>query len=94
MQQVEDLQSSTQDKHHKCGRLHTWLNKMLRAVYPADLWNVIISNNFKVDYIFDTRSWEISPVFHLVAEGGRVFIKRLSKGIFVVSDFTLTVVRL
>lgn len=55
---------------------------------------MIISNNFKADYIFDTCSWEISPVFHLVAEGGRVFIKRLLKGIFVVSDFTLTVVRL
>lgn len=64
MQQVQDLQSSTQDKHHKkCGRLHTWLNKMLRAVYPADLWNVIISNNFKVDYISDIPSGEMIQYF-------------------------------
>lgn len=94
MQQVEDLQSSTQDKHHKCGRLHTWLNKMLRAVYPADLWNVIVSNYFKVDYITNTHPWEMSPVFHLVTEGGEGVYKEAIERNFFVSDFTLTAVRL
>lgn len=92
MQQVQDLQSSTQDKHHKkCGRLHTWLNKMLRAVYPADLWNVIISNHFKVDYIFWYTFRGNDQVF-LVAEGGTVFM-RLLEGIVLVSN-ELTVIRL
>lgn len=67
---------------------------MLRAVYPADLWNVIVSNYFKVDYITNTRLWEMSPVFHLVTEGGEGIYKEAVERNFFVSDLTLTAVRL
>lgn len=48
MQQVQGLQSSTQDKHHK----ETWAIQMASALKSCtsaeSLWNVIIRTNFKV----------------------------------------------
>lgn len=48
---------------------------------------MIVSNYFKVDYIINTRLWEMSPVFHLVTEGGEGIYKEAVERNFFVSDF-------
>lgn len=51
---------------------------------------MIVSNYFKVDYITNTRLWEMSPVFHLVTEGGEGIYKEAVERNFFVSDLTYT----